>query len=73
MSPIPQTSFLVWTFFDVPYSKMALEMVLIAILSRENTASKLEGVPTSPDIWLQRDFMKLTVKLTNRQHCGPTR
>lgn len=45
--------------------RAVLEMVLIATSSRENTASNLEGVPTSPDIWFKRDFMKLTVKLTN--------
>ena len=29
MAPIPQTSFLVWTFFAVSYSKPALDFVLL--------------------------------------------
>ena len=31
MSPIPQTSFLVWTFFDVSYSKPALINIKYAV------------------------------------------
>ena len=31
MSPIPQTSFLVWTFFDVSYSKPALVINLLQV------------------------------------------